>query len=255
MTYNFKNVILRKPSKSVIYGISSKNLIPNFNKLLEEHNIYLNTLSKLGLKIHLLNSLESFPDSIFVEDPVIIYKSYCIILRPSHKSRKGEENIIHKEINHHFEKIFFIKNGFIEGGDILNIYNHFIIGLSKRTNITGAQHLSKILKYLGATVHICKTPKNILHFKSECSFIDEGTLLVSNRMAKLDYLKQNYSLIELDVGDENASNALRINKHLLISDGYERADQILSKKFNLIKININEISKIDAGLSCMSIRW
>ena len=125
--------------------------------------------------------------------------------------------------------IYFIDNGFIEGGDILNINNHFIIGLSDRTNKLGAENLSRILISLGASVSICNTPKNILHFKSECSLIDDDVILVSKKMAKLEYLKSNYKLIELPTGEEGAANSLRINDKLLIPDGYiKEADQILS---------------------------
>ena len=212
-------------------------------------------MRELKLKVNLLEPLEDFPDSIFVEDPAIIYKENCIILNPSDSSRNGEKKIISNEIKGYFENIYFIDNGFIEGGDILNINNHFIIGLSDRTNKLGAENLSRILISLGASVSICETPKNILHFKSECSLIDNDVILVSSKMAKLEYLKSNYNLIELPTGEEGAANSLRINDKLLIPDGYIKADQILSKNFDIIKIKVEEISKVDAGLSCMSLRW
>ena len=74
-------------------------------------------------------------------------------------------------------------------------------------------------------------------------------------MAKLEYLKSNYNLIELPIGDEEAANSLRINDKLLIPDCFVKTEEILSKKYNIIKIKVNEISKVDAGLSCMSLRW
>ena len=39
-------------------------------------------------------------------------------------------------------------------------------------------------------------------------------------MAKLEYLKSNYNLIELPIGDKEAANSLRINDKLLIPDGF-----------------------------------
>ncbi len=255
MTYNFNNIIIRKPNKSIEKALSSQNLIPNFNNILKEHNNYHNILKKLGLNLILLEPLENYPDSIFVEDPAIIYKNSCIILNPFDPSRNGEKNIISEEIKNYFNKIFYVKEGFVEGGDILNIYDHFIIGLSNRTNQLGAENTAKILRSLGATVSICNTPKNILHFKSECSLIDDNVILVSSRMSQLKYLQNNYELIELPIGEEFAANSLRINDKLLIPDGFFKAEELLSQKFNVIKISINEISKIDAGLSCMSLRW
>ena len=255
MTCNFKNAIIRKPNKSIQFGLSSQNLQPQYKNIVEEHNNYLKAIKEAGLKINLLEALEEYPDSIFVEDPALTYNSNIIILNPADPSRNGEREIITNEIKHFFDNILFVENGFIEGGDILNINNHFIIGLSNRTNILGADNLSAILQNLGATVEICKTPNDVLHFKSECSLIDDDVVLVSNKMARLDYLKSNYELIELPIGEEGASNSLRINNKLLIPDGFIKAEEILSKKYDIIKVKVDEISKVDAGLSCMSLRW
>ena len=255
MTYKFTNAIIRKPNKSIQNALSSQYLNPSYEKVLEIHKNYISSLEEAGLNITLLNSLEQYPDSIFVEDPALIYKKNIIILNPSDSTRNGEAKIIKNEIGKYFEKTLIVEKGTIEGGDILNINDHFIIGLSNRTDKLGAENLSNLLVSLGATVEICHTPKNILHFKSECSLIDDDLILVSNKMSKLDYLKKNYNLIELPSGEENAANCIRINNKLLIPDGFIKTEEILSKNFNIIKVNVQEILKVDAGLSCMSLRW
>ncbi len=255
MTFKFKNIIMRKPNKSIQSAISSQKIIPKFETIVEEHDFYFKTLKELGLKIILLDPLEKFPDSIFVEDPALIYKSTCIILNPSDPSRNGEKKIISEEIKKYFDNLIYIENGFVEGGDVLNIFDHFVVGISERSNKKGVESLKNILISLGATVSICETPKNVLHFKSECSLIDDDVILVSSKMAKLEYLKSNYKLVELPIGEEGAANSLRINNKLLVPDGFSKAEEILSKNFNIIKIKVNEIAKVDAGLSCMSLRW
>ena len=255
MPYHFKNAIIRKPNKSIQNGLSSQNLHPDYEIIAEEHRNYIKAINESGLKINLLESLEEYPDSIFVEDPALTYKSTIIILSPSDPSRNGEKNIIKNEIEHLFDNILFVEDGFVEGGDILNINNHFIIGLSHRTNKLGADNLSTILQRLGATVEICRTPDDILHFKSECSVLDDDIILVSNKMAQLNYLKSHYHLIELPIGEEGAANSLRLNDKLLLPDGFIKAEEMLSKKYNIIKVKVDEIAKVDAGLSCMSLRW
>ena len=255
MSYSFKYAIIRQPNKSIQNGLSSQNLHPQYEIIAEEHSNYIKAMEEAGLQIQLLEALEEYPDSIFVEDPALTYKSNVIILNPFDPSRNGEKNIIENEIKDLFDNILFVEDGFVEGGDILNINNHFIIGLSNRTNQLGAENLSTILKGLDATVEICKTPDDILHFKSECSVIDNDTILVSNKMAQLDYLRSNYHLIELPLGEEGAANSLRINDKLLLPDGFEKAEEILSKKYTIIKVKVDEIAKVDAGLSCMSLRY
>jgi dimethylargininase len=255
MSYSFKNAIIRQPNKSIQNGLSSQNLHPQYEIIAEEHSNYIKAIKEAGLQIKLLESLEEYPDSIFVEDPALTYNSNVIILNPFDPSRNGEKNIIKNEIKHLFDNMLYVEDGFVEGGDILNINNHFIIGLSYRTNKLGADNLSKILQSLGATVEICKTPDDILHFKSECSIIDNDTILVSNKMAQLDYLKSHYHLIELPIGEEGAANSLRLNDKLLLPDGFVKVEEMLSKKYTIIKVKVDEIAKVDAGLSCMSLRW
>ena len=89
MTYSFKNAIIRKPNKSIQNGLSSQNLHPQYEIVLKEHSNYIKAMEKAGLKINLLESLEEFPDSIFVEDPALIYKSSLVILNPFDLSRNG----------------------------------------------------------------------------------------------------------------------------------------------------------------------
>ena len=75
MTYSFKNAIIRQPNKSIQNGLSSQNLHPQYEVIAEEHSSYIKAIKEAGLQIKLLESLEEYPDSIFVEDPALTYKS------------------------------------------------------------------------------------------------------------------------------------------------------------------------------------
>ena len=100
MSYSFKNAIIRQPNKSIQNGLSSQNLHPQYEIIAKEHSNYINAMEEAGLQIKLLESLEEYPDSIFVEDPALIYKSNVIILNPFDPSRNGEKDIIKEEIKH-----------------------------------------------------------------------------------------------------------------------------------------------------------
>ena len=127
----------------------------------------------------------------------------------------------------------------IEGGDILRINKHFIIGLSDRTNKEGAENLSYLLTSLGATVDISSTPKDILHFKTDCSLIDDHTILITKKLKKkLNIFKKKYNIIEVPEGEEIAANSIRINDHLLIPEGFKKTEDLLSKNYNLILLKV-----------------
>ena len=49
------------------------------------------------------------------------------------------------------------------------------------------------------------------------------------------------------------NNHMNLSYYILLFD--MGAEQMLSKKYNIIKVKVDEIAKVDAGLSCMSLRW
>jgi len=75
MTYKFTNAIVRKPNKSIHNALSSQYLHPSYEKILEIHKNYITAIKEAGLNTILLDSLEKYPDSIFVEDPALIFKN------------------------------------------------------------------------------------------------------------------------------------------------------------------------------------
>jgi N-dimethylarginine dimethylaminohydrolase len=40
-----------------------------------------------------------------------------------------------------------------------------------------------------------------------------------------------------------------------VPKGFEKTYELLSKSYKIILAKVDEISKVDAGLSCMSLRW
>ena len=79
----FKNVIVRTPSKSICDGITSAPELgkPIYEKALEQHKGYIETLKKCGVEVEVLEPLDEFPDSCFVEDVAVLTKNCAIISR------------------------------------------------------------------------------------------------------------------------------------------------------------------------------
>ena len=48
MTYNYKNAIIRRPNKSIKNGLSSKNLHPQYEIIVEEHTNYAKAINDAG---------------------------------------------------------------------------------------------------------------------------------------------------------------------------------------------------------------
>ena len=66
---------------------------------------------------------------------------------------------------------------------------------------------------------------------------------------------KNCNVILTPENEYGAANSLRVNEKLLVPEGYPRTVELLSKKFDVQIVDITEVAKLDAGLSCMSLRW
>ena len=149
----------------------------------------------------------------------------------------------------------YVRATFADGGDILTTQDLVMIGLSARTDHAGAEALQSALAELGRKSEIVTTPPGVLHFKTDCSLLDEERILSTRRLAASGVFS-NFRIITVPEGEEAAANALRINDVVLVGADHPRTIEMLQKEgFSVAALKTTEIGKIDAGLSCMSLRW
>ena len=145
---------------------------------------YVAALEAAGVAVERLGPLAAFPDSVFVEDPALVFPEGAIVLRPGAAARFGEAAEIAPVLRRRFGVVFELPPpGFADGGDVLVTPSAVMIGLSARTDRTGAEALVAILGKLGRHGVIVTTPPGVLHFKSDCSLLDEETMLATRRLA------------------------------------------------------------------------
>ena len=92
--YQFNNIIVRTPSKSVVNGLRADDRgNPTFEGVKAEHDAYIAAMKDAGVKVTVLPALEAFPDSIFVEDPALVFTEGAILLRPGAVRRTNTSRI------------------------------------------------------------------------------------------------------------------------------------------------------------------
>ncbi|GAI97922.1 unnamed protein product, partial [marine sediment metagenome] len=195
----FENVIVRKPSKSLRNGITSNSELgkPDYEKALIQHNDYIEALKKCGVKVCVLEAIEQYPDSCFVEDVAVCTKKFAMIAKPGAPSRRGEEKEIIEVMKKFYNDIEYIKgSGTIEGGDVMMVKDHFYIGPSKRTNREGAEQLIKALGKYGMSGSILEISE-MLHLKSGLAYLEDNVLLVKGEFINnLEFKKFNKIMID-----------------------------------------------------------
>lgn len=254
--FGFARALVRAPSRSVTRGLrANEGEGPSFEGVAREHRAYVSALTEAGVTVEILPPLEEFPDSVFIEDPALVFPEGAILLRLGAPSRFGEAEALAPELTERFDDVQALDVGFADGGDILNLGDRILIGVSARTSEAGAARLTQLLAKFGRKAESVLTPPGVLHFKTDCALVDHETVLATPRLASSGVFR-GLRVIETAPGEERAANALRINGALLLAAGHAGTVERLAKVgAAIVELETDQIARIDAGLSCMSLRW
>ncbi len=254
--YAFNRAIVRAAPRTVADGLRAMDRgAPSFEGVAREQAACVSALEDAGVEVDVLASLDAFPDSLFVEDVALVFTGAAIVLRPGAPSRRGEAEEIAPELEQRFARVLRLERGTVDGGDVLTTAQGVFIGRSARTNAEGAEALAAMLAELGLRGVPVDTPRDVLHFKSDCSLLDDETILATPRLAASGVFS-DFRVIATPESEERAANAVRVNDRVLMSRGYPcTADMLCEAGYSVVGLPTQEIAKIDAGLSCMSLRW
>lgn len=252
----FKNTIVKTPGESYINGLTTSDLgTPILEKALEQHQAYIEALKKCGTEVTVLPSNNEFPDSTFVEDTAVLTPNFAVISNPGALSRNGEIHEMEPAIKSFYENIYYIKApGTLDGGDILQIEDHFYIGISARTNLQGAEQLKVILELENYKATIVQLEK-FFHLKTGIAYLGNQTIVAAGEF--IDHPDFNsYKKIVVPPEEEYAANCIQVNDYVIIPAGYLITKQKINEAgYQTIELEMSEFRKLDGGLSCLSLRF
>ncbi|MDD5054638.1 MAG: arginine deiminase family protein [Candidatus Peribacteraceae bacterium] len=219
----------------------------------EQHETYENALREAGAHVIRLPVLANHPDAVFVEDTAIILPEVAVITVPGSDSRRGEESTIAEALkNLQKELIFLTAPATLEGGDVMRVDRTLFVGSSTRTNPEGIRQLQKALEPRGYRVVPIKVT-GCLHLKTGCTCIGKNRILVNPSWIDVNQF-HNHELIAVDSHEPFAANSLLIGDTLLYSTRFPLTQTKIQKMgLQTTTIDISELEKAEAGLTCMSL--
>jgi N-dimethylarginine dimethylaminohydrolase len=148
-----------------------------------EHDGLVETLTRLGSKVHVLDAETDDPDLVYVFDPMLIANGGAIPLRPGKPNRSGEPAVLEAWTRAHgIPTLGRIEApGTVEGGDTFWLRPDLLcIGRTLRTNDAGARQLGAIV---GGDVRIFdvpywKGPAELVHLLSVISPVADDVAVV-----------------------------------------------------------------------------
>ena len=222
----------------------------------QQHDAYEAALRKAGFKVVRLPDLPDHADGVFVEDTALLLDGRAIITRPGAASRATETESTALGLADHFE-LHRLTDGFVDGGDVLVIGKTLYVGLSTRTDAAGLNGLQELAGPLGFEVVEAEL-KDCLHLKSGATFVGPdaaGTPVLLYSRDSVDPGQFVGAEPVAVVDDEaEAANVVRAGEHLILPAGNPRTAAMLRKRgFRLIEVDVSELQKAEAGVTCMSL--
>ena len=254
--YQFERAVVRKPAPSVIDGLRAVDTgTPDYALMCSHHDAYVEALRAAEAEVFELEPLDAYPDACFVEDTAICLPEGAVLMRPGAPSRAGEVDAIAPTLRSLVETVLSIDDGYIEGGDILICDREILVGRSARTDAAGVAALRRLVADWGYPVREVETPAEVLHFKTDCSLLDENTILATARLAASGCFAA-YEVIETAPGEEAAANSIRFNDRVIMPCGFpETAGKLRAAGYQVCEVGNSECAKIDGGMSCLSLRF
>ncbi len=257
-SFTFSHAITRRPSASIIAGLRAVDTgTPDLALMQAHHADYVAALRSTGAEVVELGALETFPDSVFVEDTALCLPEGAVVMRPGAPTRLGEA----AEMAPHLQRLYgSVKQiagaeAFIEGGDILTTETEILVGRSARTNAAGVAELTALVADWGHRVREVFTPPGVLHFKTDCSLLDGETILSTKRLDASGCFA-GYKVIHVAEGEEACANTIRFNNLVIMPAGFPRTRDVLDAAgYSVCEIGNSECAKLDGGMSCLSLRF
>lgn len=251
----FRNAVVRPPCSRFAHGITSGTEgRPNIELALSQHRAYVAALEAAGVTVRCLPEAEDYPDSTFLEDVALLTSRGFVLTRPGAEARRGEPELMRSVLPFDTE---IREPGTVDAGDVCQIDDLFLIGISDRTNEEGARQLADVLArwgYATEAVDIREIP-TLLHLKSGLSYLGDGVvvchLALDSHSALLPFTK-----ICPEPEEAYASNMILVNDQVLFPAGYPKLQARLEREgYSLAVLDVSEFRKMDGGLSCLSLRY
>ncbi len=221
-----------------------------------QHRGYEAAIKAAGFDVVQLPALDEHPDAVFVEDTAILLGEHAVITRPGAASRRAEAENTAAALADRF-KVHRLTRGTIDGGDVLRIGRTIYVGLSQRTDCAGLVALANVAAPLGFEV-VSVPHERCLHLKTGATWIGhdaagQPTVLVNEHWIDPTVFG-DVAILPVSQREPFAANALRIGKTLIFPSAYpETSERLRERGFKLDEIDVSELEKAEAGLTCMSL--
>jgi dimethylargininase len=224
----------------------------DLDRAVAQHRDYQDCLRRLGVEVVELPPQPELPDAVFVEDTAVVLDDIAVITSPRLPSRRSEVDSTARALAQWRPLLRLDGASRLEGGDVVRIGSTLYIGHSSRTNSEGIEAMRQLLVPRGYEVRAIAVEK-CLHLKTACTYIGRDTLLVNpDWVDTVEF--EGVRVIEVDPDELEGGNALLAGDTVMVPANCPRTRaRIEHEGFSVVAVDISELQKAEAGLTCCSI--
>jgi dimethylargininase len=213
---------------------------------------YVALLSNAGWDIVEVPVATGQPDSVFVEDTMVVFGDIAVIGSPGADSRVGEIVEAERTVTGLGLTIRRIEMpGTLDGGDVLKVDRTVFVGRGGRTNAEGIRQLRALVTPLGYTVVAVPVTK-ALHLKSAVTALPDGTVIGFAPLVDDPSVFGRY--LAVPEAEGVAVVVLADDTVLMSSAAPKSAALIADLGYRVLTADISEFEKLEGCVTCLSVR-
>jgi dimethylargininase len=242
---------VRPPSQNFAQALSEhpKATSINLQKARQQHAAYCETLKSAGLIVEVLEPLNAFPDSVFIEDNALILEGQAVLCSMKEPTRRKETSFLASTLQSHLPVQQLKSPVFIDGGDVLQTEDTVFVGQSQRTNPEAVTVLQSLTSKQVIPVQV----KKGLHLKTSVSSLGKNLLVINPSHVEVEPFRE-FEWIEVEEEEAYAANCLMVGDSVILPAGFLKLEQkIQAQGFSTLPVEMSEFQKADGGVTCLSL--
>lgn len=246
--------LVRRPSPRLAEGlVTHVERVPvDVGRARSQWDGYVDVLRSVGWGVVEVPARDDCPDSVFVEDTVVVHGDLAVVTHPGHDARVPETEAVAPVVQQlGLRTVRIAPPGRLDGGDVLKVGRTVYVGLGGRTNRSGIEQLAAHVEPLGTTVIPVPVTK-ALHLKSAVTALPDGTVIGWDPVVDDPRVFPSYR----SMPEEQGAHVVVVDeRRLIVSAAATRSiDLLASLGYEPIAVEIGEFEKLEGCVTCLSVR-
>lgn len=286
MTGLARRALVRAPSPRLADGLVThiaRSDSVDLDRALAQWRGYCSALSAAGFELVEVDPAPEHPDSVFIEDALVVVDDLAVVTAPGARERRGEVIAARAAARTlGLEVVELAAEGgsaegeaardesergesergepardrpgepvHLDGGDVLKVGSTIYVGVGGRTTRAGVQALARAVAGTSRTVEAVPI-RSTLHLKSQVTALPDGTVVgFPDLVDQVSAWPRFLAVPE----PEGAHVVVLAADTVLMSDAAPRsADLFRSRGLSVVEVGLSEFVKLEGCVTCLSVR-